>query len=285
MEDKTEIIHAVIEPLNKLTVPVASSAGKTLSDIWELVFGGFGLYIDKKRIQRTQALEEFKQTLSQNVSAIPPNDLIEPKLSVVGPALEASKYYFEEKELRDMFASLIASAMDRRKTVVLHPSYVEIIRQLSSLDAQNLVLFQMKTLPVAKYWFSRPNGSPAPTNTIIFLSNPQEIDIDKQSVSMEHLRHLGLLEIDFETHLVSPDAYQAFYETPLFLNFKNIVSNSDTFSAVNIKKGIARLTTLGEFFLYVCYPDFPKGPSPSAWPSHLNIGQPVSDVGLRTSAT
>ncbi len=57
-------------------------------------------------------------------------------MSIVGPALEASKYYFDEKEIRNMFANLIASSMDSTYNGLVQHSFVEIIRQLSPYDAK-----------------------------------------------------------------------------------------------------------------------------------------------------
>lgn len=44
----TEGLKAVSEPVNKLLVPIATSVGTTLQDVWDLVFGGFNTYVQKK---------------------------------------------------------------------------------------------------------------------------------------------------------------------------------------------------------------------------------------------
>ena len=122
----------LIEPVNKLLVPVASSAGQTLQDAWELAFGGFGSFVEKKRAERMHNVEAFKKSLQNEVAAIPADQVCEPKLSVIGPALEASKYYLEEPELREMFAKLIASSMTTDTSELVHPSFTEIIKQSRS---------------------------------------------------------------------------------------------------------------------------------------------------------
>ncbi|MBT2721454.1 DUF4393 domain-containing protein [Bacillus sp. ISL-46] len=61
--------------------------------------------------------------------------MIEPPLSIVGPALEASKFYIEEEELRSMFAKVVAASMDNRQASYVHPAFIEIIKQLSPVDA------------------------------------------------------------------------------------------------------------------------------------------------------
>ena len=97
IDNLSEIVK---EPIEKLTVPLASQIGQTLSDTWELVFGGLSTFVEKKRLTRQKDIEDFKKSLVQNVQSIPPEHLQEPSFSIIGPALEASKFYFEEKDVR-----------------------------------------------------------------------------------------------------------------------------------------------------------------------------------------
>ncbi|WP_267814141.1 Abi-alpha family protein [Staphylococcus aureus] len=55
------------------------------------------------------------------MSSVPENNLQEPQFSLLGPALEASKFYISEKTLSNMFAKLIASSMDDRKKLINPP--------------------------------------------------------------------------------------------------------------------------------------------------------------------
>ncbi len=83
-------------------------------------------------------------------------------MSIVGPALEASRYYIEEEELRKMFAKLIASSMNKNKSEIsiTHPSFVEIIKQLTPLDAQILdfIINNNQTAPIVRIGIKYPNG-------------------------------------------------------------------------------------------------------------------------------
>ena len=108
------------------------SPQQTFHDIWHLIFGGFHNFVEKKRISRVVDLENFKMSLEHKIADIPKGSLVEPKLSTLGPALEASKYYIEEEQLREMFAKLIASSMDNRVDSKVHPAFVEIINSTSS---------------------------------------------------------------------------------------------------------------------------------------------------------
>ena len=247
----SDAIQTFTEPLNQLLVPVASSAGKTLQDVWELVFGGFGNYVDKKRAVRLKSLEDFKASLENHVASIPPDQLCEPPLSIVGPALDASKYYFEEPEIREMFARLIASSMNSQKSDSVHPSFSEIIRQMSPLDAQNLTYFT-GSLPIVEYRKEdKGDGGYTVVLRNVFLENPNEQDLTKQSISLASLARLGLINIDYDQWLSDEDVYSCFEKTDLYHDLKTQLQNSGQ-TQPHIQKGVAIPTPLGTQFIEVC---------------------------------
>ena len=242
------------EPNNKLMVrllgPAADSAGETLQSAWEVVFGGFDFFCKKKNYLREKAFEEFKQSCEQKIIEIPAENLAEPKLSILGPTLEASKFYFEEKPLREMFASLAAASMDTRKESELHPSYPEIIKQMSPLDAENLAFFRSQR-PVAEYYKAKRNGFPRNTYlTNVFLANRREPDLELQSRSLTSLARLGLIEIEYEQTILAGKFYTEFYKTDFFLSFRKSLSGTEYIPGV--RYGRARATPLGKSFMAVC---------------------------------
>lgn len=81
-------------------------------------------------------LEDFKNELEQKLSSIPEEKLVEPDLMIAGPALEALKYTYDKDELRNMYLNLLTSSMNKDIKDKAHPSYIEIIRQLTPLDAK-----------------------------------------------------------------------------------------------------------------------------------------------------
>lgn len=243
------------EPVNKLLVPLATSVGNTLQDAWELVFGSFGTYVEKKRLTRQKNLEDFKKSLEEKVLAIPEDRLIEPALSIVGPALEASKYYFEEPEIREMFANLIAASMDTQTASSVHPSFTTIIQQLSPLDAQNLACFcptnYFESLPIAEYRTKdKQNNSYILNFTNVFLSNSFTQSIKQQSISIANLVQLGLINASYMQTLHDSE-YLPFKQTEEFLS---LIKTCPVNKRIEIHHGIARLTPVGEAFCSVCLP-------------------------------
>lgn len=246
------------EPLNKLLVPVSSSVGSTLQDLWDLVFGGLGIYVEKKRLRRLQALETFKSSLEAKVASIPETNLTEPSLAIIGPALEASKYYFEEPELREMFANLISASMDSEKATSVLPCFTEIIKQLSPLDAQNLACFHNSDhgrFPLAEYHARSKDHSFTVLQQNVFLSNPNEQDIDRQSISIAALARLGLVTITYDRTFSDKTIYKVFSNTPTFLTLATLLKDSDPNRVLVANPGQVYLSPLGRAFIDVCIPD------------------------------
>lgn len=244
-------IEAVTEPVNKLLVPLASSAGQTLQDVWELVFGNFGNYVEKKRVVRLKALQDFKQSLEDNIAAIPDDRICEPSLSIVGPALDASKYYFEEPSIREMFAKLVAASVDKQKESMMHPSYPEIIKQMSPLDAENLSYITHQ-VPIAEYCINHKLGGYKTTAlSNVFLENRAQLsDLPQQARSLASLSRLGLILIEYGGTILERNYYTEFYSTPYF---KALVSSLTSEEQVaGVIPGRAKPTPFGQAFISVC---------------------------------
>lgn len=231
--------------------PLSESVGQTLNDIWSIVFGSVHYIAERKNLSREKAFLRFKETLERNITEIPAGDIKEPKICILGPALEASKYYFEEETLRNMFAALIAATMDRRKEHILHPGFPEIIKQMSPLDAQNLSLFTTQ-LPVVEYYRQLTDFSETML-TNIFIAN-KDMDTDEESLklqsqSISSLARLGLISVEYEKRVLENKFYQPFTETRYYK--RHVIESG---KAPGIRQGRARVTPFGQSFIAVCLP-------------------------------
>ena len=75
---------------------------------------------------------KFPEEMGELLATIPDGELVEPKASVAGPALQGLAYSHDEDELKALYLGLLATAMDGRVQDEAHPAYAEIIRQLSA---------------------------------------------------------------------------------------------------------------------------------------------------------
>lgn len=254
-------INLIPKFLDEAVMPVAKKAGNTLSSIWTLVLGGIDIYAEKTQLKRVHAFNQFKEELEQKVSSIPEENIIEPPLHIVGPCLEASKYYFENDELRKMFSNLIAASINIDDVDKVHPSFVEIIKQLSPLDAMNLKLFkEVFTYPIAEYnYITKGRKGLVSFKTNVFLENQEVSDIDLNATSISNLQRLGLVSISYSRKLQDDD-YRNYFENFLYQDSKSRVQehvlntdvNSRVFEDIKLVKGAVEITPFGINFVKTC---------------------------------
>lgn len=254
-----DLPDGIDKPLENLLTPVATGVGKTFGDLWYLVFGGISLQANKRRIKYETAINEYKKICQQKIENVPENKRIEPDIQIVAAALEASKYCVENKAVREMFASLIASAMNSDTANLEHPSFPDIIKQLNPFDAWILHMFIVyRKLPICEYISADSENKYYVLFTNVFLEGHDENtvfdnnEIEKRATSIEALEHLGLIKVDYNSHIAIESHYDIFYRTQLFMEYKTNEFNRNR--NVKIRKGAVSLTILGKRLLSVCCP-------------------------------
>ena len=196
---------------------------ESLTQIWTLTLGRFSddAY-QKYKIKQAANLEKYANEVKSGIEKISEENIQEPKMSVVGPALEASKFYIEEDEIRGMFAKLIASSMDKTQSINIHPSFVEIIKVLSPLDAQNLYsLYHGRDETISKIRVTnKENGNYTDHFNHIFLGNPECQDNNLIEFSIDNLIRLKLVDVSYSKYKSDDSLYDKHRENELFLKFK-----------------------------------------------------------------
>ncbi|PFY25160.1 DUF4393 domain-containing protein [Bacillus toyonensis] len=225
---------------------------QTLDNLWYLAFGKFDNFIEKKRIEQQISLEAYKSSITEKLSLVDENNLQEPKMSIVGPALEASKYYIEEESLREMFANLIAASMDKENSENVHPSFVEIIKQLSAEDARNIMLFKEKRdYPIVQLLKLPVNdASKAVLSTNIFSGHESDITTGfENAASITNLSRLGLVSVSYDQSYSDTQMYDLYENSTLL---KEARARPETEVKFAFDYGIMRITPFGDTFIKTC---------------------------------
>lgn len=251
----------------------ATGPGQALDDIMTFVgFDRLHVAAEKRRAENELNIQQYKESIAQKVVAIPEENLQDPSLAVVGPAIEASKFYIEEEDMREMFANLIAASMDDRLTNEVHSSYVEIIKQLSPLDAQNLIHLNKGQNLIAGVRLKLKNGGLITPYTNLYLDNPNEQRHSKIAPSLDNLKRLGLIDITYSEWAFPDSKYDYFREAPEFkeyesfyqsvvalklaeeqgVNLPNNIKNYPDVDSIDIDKGLAEMTAFGKNFCKIC---------------------------------
>jgi hypothetical protein len=224
---------------------VAKTLHVLLSPISSLVWG----YEQIKEFVGDRVAEKLKN--------VPNERLKSPEPSVAGPALEALKYTGYQVHLRELYAGLLATSIDSKTAAVAHPSFVEIIKQMSPDEA-----LIMQTLSKG---FSHPfidvRREAANSNLGIWLLKhfslvPLEAGCKYPELGrtyLVNLARLGLIELreNYTLQFEKGNLYQTITERP---EIQKIISetNAMTNQKLNFIDGAILLTEFGQLFCYAC---------------------------------
>lgn len=197
----------------------------------------------------------FQQDLSEKAAKIPQESIVEPKASIAGPTLQGLAFTHEEKSLREMYLSLLATAMDRRVADTAHPAFVEIVKQLDAEDADLIrgVLQSASPVAIAQVRLTTVGeaGFHVVANHLVNLRN----GVDNAAASVENPRlptlidnwsRLGLIEVDYAQHLTDDAAYSWVEQRPEYIRLKQ--ERETEKSKLTFQKGTMTRTSLGVRF-------------------------------------
>jgi ribosomal protein L30/L7E len=224
----------------KELVPLGTETGKTLSRAGMLVLRPMNGLI--------WGIEKFydfvEEKIAPKVNKIPEENLQEPDPQITGPSLEALRYCGHKQELADMFASLIANSMDQRSSIDSHPSFVDVIRQMTSDEA---IFFKglpnSDGLPIADliritdkttgYYLSV-------TTSLIPEYLYRDTKFQPYNTLVPSLERFGLLRIYHSVERKDVGAYDGILE-----KVKTEIEIGNQNGELELKKAVFRITPLG----------------------------------------
>lgn len=262
-------------PIISGAVGGATSAGlfkgpiQTFQDWWYVSYGhnqsqAAALLREKQEIN----IKKLRDEALAETAKISPENIQEPNLNILGPTLEASRYYIEEEELRKMFAKLIASSMDKSKISITHPSFVEIIKQMTPLDAQilDLIINNNQTAPIGRIGIKYPNRGSRIHYDLLFSLNSFMMGGEEQIMgtqytgpSLENLSRLGLVTNDYTKYMTDASEYTYIQKSVEYMNVMNDIqhlnknlTDSDPKSSLVEQHGVTEISSFGKAFAYIC---------------------------------
>lgn len=186
--------------------------------------------------------EKLKNIDSENIIAPPPN--------VAGPAIEALRYVGYDDSLRELYANLIATAMDKETVSKAHPGYVEILKNLTSDEALILRVYLVtNSIPAINIKGTAENGNYNlhwryfnHIDKLVALAYPQLIPS-----YIDNLIRLGILEVPSFVSLAQSSVYELLELDPnIEKSLADIVDNG---KEVIFERLVIRLTVFGAQFV------------------------------------
>lgn len=139
-----EIAKDMYEDVGK---PVLNPSGQAVGLIPRAIKAAL-LPIEKWILAREYNLKETEKILEKKLKNVKPEDILTPEPYIAVPTLQYISYCMDSNQLRNMYANLLASSMNKNTKNRVHPGFSEIIKQLSSDEAKILKEFyKLKQIP------------------------------------------------------------------------------------------------------------------------------------------
>lgn len=243
-----EIPESIDNSFKNLTDLPTKGIGQTLADCWYLVFGGISQSAEKKHIKYAIELENFKNELQASISSVPENVRKEPSSQIVLAALDNAKYCVEEKELRDMFTTLITSSIN--STQIVHPSFSHIISQMSPTDAIMFkYLLSKPEFPICDIIHANKDHNVFDALEInVFLDGPEQISFQDKSLAISSLLSHGLVESPEDMAVYPPSSYDKFEFSEPYISLLRKYPAEE----LQFERKVIRITNLGKLFASCC---------------------------------
>jgi hypothetical protein len=245
-----EVPESIDNATKNLTDKPTKQIGQTLSDCLYLVFGGISHAARKRELQYAQDLDLFASNLAKKVDAIPVDKRIEPDIQTVCPALENAKYCVGSEELRTLFSNLIASSMNSDTVKFVHPSFGEIIKQMSPLDARIFSTIMKNNLnPIMHVKEMKPTGGYVYLCKYLNLYDASTHELTCNTI--ENLCRLNLIEIPADGFYTNEAVYQILRDRDMYNDLVLYPQNTLGLNIEEEKKYIEK-TSIGLAFAKVC---------------------------------
>lgn len=200
---------------------------------------------------------DFAGDLAAKLAGVPEERRTVPSAPLAAQAMQGLGWSLDEPELKEMYLNLLAGATDSARSRSAHPSFAEIIKQLSPQEASllNVLLPTIDRgmpmvgarLLVSK---SRQPGQ--------FIQLARHI-LDLKSITgapavqpmlatwVDNWVRLGLVEADYASYRANEGAYDWAEQRPELSRLRSTHDTDD--SEVELQKGLIRSTDFGKQFM------------------------------------
>lgn len=206
-----------------------------------------------------QIRDHVREAIRRKLHGVPPERIVSPAPTLAGPVLEALRFAGSVEELREMYTSLLARALDRDTAHLAHPSFVAVIQGLSPDEAKLLAYWKHSDRDSFTVVDVRRISRDGQTLTSILLHFSQVgrlagcRHVDLTPNYLENLQRHGLIELPGWTLAgeTSSSEYESLLGEPIVVAAR-AKAESVPGARVDYDQRCARLTHFGEQFLNAC---------------------------------
>jgi hypothetical protein len=192
--------------------PAAKQIGQSLETVTKTV--NIALAPIKALVWGYEKIEEFISIrVSEKLKNIPEENITTPPPQVAGPAVEALRFSGHDSNLRELYANLLATAMDKATIHQAHPGFVEIIKNLTSDEALVMQCFTTQNqYPLIDVRAKTKEGNQGYSIAFANYSHLHKKAAlqrpDLVPSYLDNLCRLGILEIPSMKNIIAPNTYE-----------------------------------------------------------------------------
>ncbi len=207
---------------------------------------------------------QFADDMAEKLADVPEEHITSPSPVVAAQSMEGLSYSLDEPDLKEMYLNLLATASDSRRSEEAHPSFAQIIKQLSPGEASLLLgVLHNKRMgtPLVEIrsekdgaWqtLQRHVFNTIDPNTGVALVEP------RLPLYVDNWVRLGLVEASNQIMLKRDGAYEWIESRPEMMQAREIHKSLPDRS-VGVQKGVLMPTALGLQFAEAVTPPVAPG--------------------------
>lgn len=235
-----------------LVQPAAKELGKSLETIAKTV--NIALTPLSLVVWWYEQIEEFINTrVSEKLKNVPVENIVEPSLLIAWPVAEALRFAGHDENLRELYANLLATAMNKETIAQAHPWFVEMLKNITSDEALLLSAFIFKqsyplldikriTNGESGYMIITSNYSHF-SKTITFTAQ------DLVPSYIDNLCRLGVLEVPNWKFLSAPNTYESLENDPDIIELKTNTEKDNTIFTIEFERKVVSTTNFWKLFI------------------------------------
>jgi Abortive infection alpha len=251
---KTEVVRQVGElakdAYGDLLAPMSKELGESLGTLGRTINAALaplrGVVWSFEQIE-TYVVSKVGEILQRR--GVSPERIQPPDIDVAVPAIEALRY----SKLKQGYASLLATAMDREAASDVHPAFVEILRQIAPDEARILNFLPRLGLyePIVDLVYTLPQaGTFTIRQHVGTLGNDAGCDnVELLPRYVDNLCRLGIAEVPSRGGLYEEWRYDKIKNLALVEQVESEIPSGGEFGIVKKMFGV---TTLGDAFRRAC---------------------------------
>lgn len=259
IKDTAEVVKGIVEAVpvyEDLCQPAIQEVGKGLHTLSKTIH--IALAPVSAMVWAFEKIKEKVNTdLEKKLKDIPEEDIVTPDPRVAGPLIESLKFTAQEDELREMYTNLLASSMNKKKNNEVHPSYVEIIKQLLPDEAKLIKEISNSNggthglLGIRVLVEGGNSGTTYVSKFCKFYDSKTIENKFKIPLYLENLERLKLIEIPTGKSLTNKEVHYKSLENHRLIN-KELEELSAKGEKTRFENEYLQLTEFGKSFVKVC---------------------------------